>query len=143
MKRLLALLLACMTALSFAGCAGNTGSHLMGRYVRAPQGESALLWQSGEDHAHIFLLAADEETRQALDKLATGQTVELEAVHIYEQGGILFAEVFDVHRPLLSGKKEPDPACLAELEGEEECFLAALEQIEATPRTQWTVSDLW
>ena len=143
MRRLFALLLACVATLTLIGCAGNTGTHLSGRYVRTGGGESVLLCQSGEDHAHVFLLAADEETQAELDKLSTGQTVKLEAVHIYERDGILFTEVFDVDRPLLGGKKEPDQACLAELEGEEERFLAALEQLEGVPRTEWTVSDLW
>lgn len=143
MKRFLVLLLACMAALSLAGCAGNTGTYLSGRYVRTGGGEDALLWQSGEDHAHVFLLAADEETQAELDKLSAGQTVKLEVVHIYEQDGILFTEVFNVDRPLLGGRQEPDPACLAELEGEEGRFLAAMEQLEGVPRTEWTVSDLW
>ena len=143
MKRLLALLLACMAALALAGCAGNTGTHLSGRYVRTGGGESVIIYQSSEDHAHVFLLAADEETQAELDKLSTGQTVKLEAVHIYERDGILFTEAFDVARPLLGGRQEPDPACLAELAGEEERFLAALEKLEGVPRTEWTVSDLW
>lgn len=142
-KRVASFLLLAIALVLFVGCGGNTSTQVTGRYVRTGLGESSIIWQSGEIHAHIFLLAADEETQDALDRLSTGQMVSLDVVHIYEQDGLFFTEVFKVDRLLLGGKKEPDTVCLEEIEAEESRFISVLEQIETTPRTEWTVSEFW